>query len=159
MAKYKSIHKGEEIDEAVTRALNLKESLGLNSDKIMSQKSITSFLENKVDKIEGKSLSSNDFTDELKEKLVSLGKTYLISIEKTWNKFSDNTYTQIIPVNGIKEKDIAVVNIELSNDKNLAEKELESWDKISKIIINDGNLTVYCKNGIPEVSINIRIKI
>ena len=46
MAEYKSIHKGEEIDEAVTRAFNLSETTGLNSDKIMSQKAVTQELQN-----------------------------------------------------------------------------------------------------------------
>ena len=106
MAEYKSIHKGQEIDEAVTRALNLSGNLGVRSDKMMSQKAITQELEKKIDKIEGKDLSSNDFTDELREKLINVNKTYLIRIEKIWNKISDNTYTQIIPVTGIKEKDV-----------------------------------------------------
>ena len=72
MAEYKSIHKGEEIDEAVTRAFNLSETTGLNSDKIMSQKAVTQELQNKVDKVEGKGLSSSDFTDEEKLKLSSI---------------------------------------------------------------------------------------
>lgn len=158
MAEYKSIHKGQEIDEAITRALNLTESLGLSSDKIMSQKAITQRLEEKIDKTEGKSLSSNDFTDELKEKLININKTYLISIDKVWNRIFDNTYTQIIPVNGIKEKDIAIVNVELSDDPNLADSELKAWYKISNIFINDGSITIYCKNGIPDIDLKIRIK-
>ena len=38
MAEYRSIHSGSEIDEAVTRALNLLEVLGTDSNKMMSQK-------------------------------------------------------------------------------------------------------------------------
>ena len=158
MAEYKSIHKGQEIDEAVTRALNLSENLGVRSDKMMSQKAITQELEKKIDKIEGKDLSSNDFTDELREKLINVNKTYLISIEKIWNKISDNTYTQIIPVTGIKEKDVAIVNVELSDDLNIADLELKAWSKISSISINNGNITVYCKNGIPDTDLKIKIK-
>ena len=158
MAEYKSIHKGQEIDEAVTRALNLSENLGVRSDKMMSQKAITQELEKKTDKIEGKDLSSNDFTDELREKLINVNKTYLIRIEKIWNKISDNTYTQIIPVTGIKEKDVAIVNVELSDDLNLADAELKAWSKISSISINNGNITVYCKNEIPDIDLKIRIK-
>lgn len=69
MAEYKSIHSGSEIDEAVTRALNLLEVLGTDSNKMMSQKAITEFLDTKVDKVEGKVLSSNDFTDEYQKNL------------------------------------------------------------------------------------------
>ena len=158
MAEYKSIHKGQEIDEAVTRALNLSVNLGVRSDKMMSQKAITQELEKKIDKIEGKDLSSNDFTDELREKLINVNKTYLISIEKIWNKISDNTYTQIIPVTGIKEKDVAIVNVELSDDLNIADLELKAWSKISSISINNGSITVYCKNGTPDIDLKIKIK-
>lgn len=69
MAEYRSIHSGSEIDEAVTRALNLLEVLGTDSNKMMSQKAITEFLDTKVDKVEGKVLSSNDFTDEYQKNL------------------------------------------------------------------------------------------
>lgn len=63
MAEYKSIHTGREIDEAVTRALNLADTTGLSPDKMMSQKAITEGLNNKMEKSEGKGLSSNDFSD------------------------------------------------------------------------------------------------
>lgn len=149
MAEYKSIHSGSEIDEAVTRALNLLEVLGTDSNKIMSQKAITEFLDTKVDKVEGKVLSSNDFTDEYQNKLANINKTYLISIDRIWNRDSDGSYTQIIPVSGIKETDVAIVNVKLSDDPNIAESELQAWGKISKITINDGNITVCCKMRYP----------
>ncbi len=158
MAEYKSIHSGSEIDEAVTRALNLLEVLGTDSNKIMSQKAITEFLDTKVDKVEGKVLSSNDFTDEYQNKLANINKTYLISIDRIWNRDSDGSYTQIIPVSGIKETDVAIVNVKLSDDPNIAESELQAWGKISKITINDGNITVCCKNEIPDIVIQVKIK-
>lgn len=126
---------------------------------ISNQSDLIIELDKKIDKVEGKSLSSNDFTDELKEKLSNINKVYLIRIEKAWNKISDDVYTQSIPVNGIKKDEIAIVNVELSEDSILADKELEAWNKISKIVINDGNIVIYCLNGIPSVEIKIKIKI
>lgn len=158
MAEYKSIHSGSEIDEAVTRALNLLEVLGTDSTKIMSQKAITEFLDTKVDKVEGKVLSSNDFTDEYQNKLANINKTYLISIDRNWDRGSDGSYTQVIPVSGINETDVAIVNIELNDDPNIADSELQAWSKISKITINDDNITVYCKNEIPDIVIQAKIK-
>lgn len=158
MAEYRSTHSGSEIDEAVTRALNLLEVLGTDSNKMMSQKAITEFLDTKVDKVEGKVLSSNDFTDEYQNKLTNINKTYLISIDRTWNRGSDGSYTQVIPISGIKETDVAIVNIELSDDPAIAESELQAWSKISKITMNDGNITVYCKNEIPDIVIQVKIK-
>lgn len=133
-------------------------SWGNITGNILNQKDLNEKLDSKIDKIDGKGLSSNDFTDELREKLLNVNKTYLISIEKIWNKISDNTYTQIIPVTGIKEKDVAIVNVELSDDVNLADLELKAWSKISSISINNGNITVYCKNGIPDTDLKIKIK-
>lgn len=158
MAEYKSIHSGSEIDEAVTRALNLLEVLGTDSNKMMSQKAITEFLDTKVDKVEGKVLSSNDFTDEYQNKLANINKTYLISIDRNWDRGSDGSYTQVIPVSGINETDVAIVNIELNDDPNIADSELQAWSKISKITINDDNITVYCKNEIPDIVIQAKIK-
>ena len=133
-------------------------SWGNITGNILNQKDLNEKLDSKIDKIDGKGLSSNDFTDELREKLLNVNKTYLISIEKIWNKISDNTYTQIIPVTGIKEKDVAIVNVELSDDLNIADLELKAWSKISSISINNGSITVYCKNGIPDIDLKIRIK-
>ena len=158
MAEYRSIHSGSEIDEAVTRALNLLEVLGTDSNKMMSQKAITEFLDTKVDKVEGKVLSSNDFTDEYQNKLTNINKIYLISIDRNWDRDSDGSYTQVIPVSGIKETDVAIVNIELSDDPNIVDSELQAWSKISKITINDDNITVYCKNEIPDIVIQAKIK-
>ena len=133
-------------------------SWGNITGNILNQKDLNEKLDSKIDKIDGKGLSSNDFTDELREKLLNVNKTYLISIEKIWNKISDNTYTQIIPVTGIKEKDVAIVNVELSDDLNIADLELKAWSKISSISINNGSITVYCKNGTPDIDLKIKIK-
>lgn len=53
---------------------------------------------------------------------------------------------------------MAIVNVELSDDLNLADAELKAWSKISSISINNGNITVYCKNGIPDTDLKIKIK-
>ncbi len=50
---------------------------------------------------------------------------------------------QVISVNGIKEKDIAMVCIELSDDKVLADKELAVWNRLTKVVINNGSITAY----------------
>ena len=137
---------------------SLKANWGDIQGEISNQKDLMSELNTKIDKVDGKDLSSNDFTDELREKLINVNKTYLISIEKIWNKISDNTYTQIISVTGIKEKDVAIVNVELSDDLNIADLELKAWSKISSISINNGSITVYCKNGTPDIDLKIKIK-
>ena len=122
------------------------------------QKAVTEKLDSKVDKIEGKGLSTNDFTDEMKNKLTGSNKSYLITIDKVWSAYSEDTYMQIVPVNGIKETDIAAVCIETSKDEFLADKELEIWNRITRIVINSGSITVYIKEKMPDISIKIIIK-
>ena len=92
-------------------------SWGNITGNILDQKDLTEKLDSKIDKIDGKGLSSNDFTNEMQDKLINVNKSYLISVDKVWSNFSENIYMQVIPVNGIKEKDIAMVCIELSDDK------------------------------------------
>ena len=158
MSEYKSIHTGEEIDEGINRAINLEKTAGLGTDKIMSQKAVTEELNNKVDKLEGKGLSSNDFTDEMRDKLTGLNKNYLINIEKSWSISSENTYMQTIPVNGVNETDTAVISLEISADEDLADKEFQVFNRIRNIKINNGSITVYIKGNIPDVPIKIRIR-
>lgn len=94
----------------------------------------------------------------MEEKLSGSIKSYLISIEKVWSTYSEDTYMQTVPVNGIKETGIAVVCIETSKDDLLANKELEIWNKITNITVNKGSITVYIKEKMPDISIKIRIK-
>lgn len=154
------VYSRNQVDEKFQMVPKVVQETGESTNKVMSQKSVTDKLESKVDKIEGKGLSSNDFTDELKNKLISSssGKSYLISIDKVWSAFSDGTYMQIVPVNGIKETDAAVVCIETSKDELLADKELEIWNRITSITVNNGSITVYITGRMPDISIKIRIK-
>lgn len=55
--------------EEIKKQLEVDISLSISSNKPVANKVITETLNNKVNKIEGKTLSSNDFTNEYKEKL------------------------------------------------------------------------------------------
>ena len=50
-------------------------------------------------------------------------------------------------------------NQALSEDENISQMELEYWNKVTKIEINDGSITTYFKGKIPNISLNIKIKI
>ncbi len=65
MTDYNSIHTGEEIDKAVTRATTLAAEPGADDEKIMSQKAVTEQLDKKVDKVNGMGFSANNY-DEFK---------------------------------------------------------------------------------------------
>lgn len=160
MAEYKSIHKGKEIDEAVTRSLNLTQEVGYSADKIMSQKAVTEQLNSKMDKIEGKGLSSNDFTDEIKEKLEKLNTVFEFSLSPdNWEFFNDDTYIQTVPQEKLKSTDTAIAEILLSSNKTLCQREMEYWSNVSKIELCDGYIKTYLQGKIPNIVFHIRIKL
>lgn len=128
--------------------------------EISSQEDLISALDKKVDKIEGKDLSSNDFTDEEQEKLSKLNNIFTFSLSPDkWDFFNENIYTQTIDFETVKSTDSVIANIALSEDENTSQMELECWNKVTKIEINDGSITTYFKGKIPSISLNIKIKI
>lgn len=128
--------------------------------EISSQEDLISALNKKVDKIEGKDLSSNDFTDEEQEKLRKLNTIFTFSLSPDkWDFFNENIYTQTIDFETVKSTDSVIASIALSEDENISQMELECWNKVTKIEINDGSITTYFKGKIPSISLNIKIKI
>lgn len=128
--------------------------------EISSQEDLILALDKKVDKVEGKDLSSNDFTDEEQEKLRKLNTIFTFSLfADKWEFFNENIYTQTVNFETVKSTDSVIANIVLSEDENISQMELEYWNKVTKIEINDGNITTYFKGKIPSISLNIKIKI
>lgn len=128
--------------------------------EISSQEDLISELDKKVDKVEGKNLSSNDFTNEEQEKLSKLNTIFTFSLSPDkWEFFNENIYTQTVDFETIKSTDSVIANIALSEDENISQMELECWNKVTKIEINDGSITTYFKGKIPSISLNIKIKI
>lgn len=128
--------------------------------EISSQEDLISELDKKVDKIEGKDLSSNDFTDEEQEKLRKLNTIFTFSLSPNkWEFFNENIHTQTIDFETVKSTDSVIANIVLSEDENTSQMELEYWNKVTKIEISDGSITTYFKGKIPSISLNIKIKI
>ncbi len=85
--------------------------------EISSQEDLISALDKKVDKIEGKDLSSNDFTDEEQEKLNRLNTVFTFSLfPDKWEFFNENIYTQTIDFETVKSTDSVIANIVLSED-------------------------------------------
>lgn len=127
---------------------------------ISNQKDLMAKLEKKVDKEENKGLSSNDFTNENKEKLDKLNTIFEFSLSPdSWELFNNDIYTQKVFLESIKSSDTVVADISLSSDMELATKEYECWSRITKIEINDGNIKPYYRGEIPDISLNIKIKI
>ena len=128
--------------------------------QISNQNDLIVELDKKIDKTDGKVLSSNDFTDDEQDKLSRLNTIFTFSLSPDkWELFNADVYTQTIYLETIKSTDNVVADISLSDDENLSQIELEYWSNVTKIEINDGSITTYFKGEIPNISLNIKIKI
>lgn len=128
--------------------------------QISNQNDLIVELDKKIDKTDGKVLSSNDFTDDEQDKLSRLNTIFTFSLSPDkWELFNENIYSQTTILETIKSTDSVVADIVLSPDTELSEQEIELWSKVLKITINDGSITTYFKGEIPNISLNIKIKI
>ena len=127
---------------------------------ISYQTDLKNILDSKVDKESGKSLTSNDFTDVLKQKLERIKTIYEITfLPKNWETLENNIYTQTVAIQGIKETDAAIADLIVSDDLATRTLELEVWSNIIKIEINKGNIKAFLQGEIPEIALNARILI
>lgn len=92
----------EDLEQALEDIENLKTSLNsLSSSVSTNSNSITNLLQNKVDKESGKTLSSNDFTTQEKQKLAGI---------------ADNANNYVLPSNVATISDIPTTLASLSDD-------------------------------------------
>lgn len=113
--------------------IDIDSSFTANSDtKVPSQKAVKTALDNKVDKIVGKGLSTNDFTDERVEE-IDLGMGYLNDTGSS--VVVDNTMAQIIPTGGINFN-VTAGHGYIINGANL---EKVTWGLLSSTCINGGD--------------------
>lgn len=133
---------------------------------------VDSLLKSKVDTVEGKGLSTNDFTDAEKGKLAEcLTATEVSGIvnqsvqeANTAHKLilqvngwsSSAPYIQTVQVNGIKDTDVPVGSILVGKG---ASKELKkSAECIDGFETGNGSITFYCNRKRPSVELTALIK-
>lgn len=128
---------------------------------IESQIDLSNVLENKMDKQENKGLSTNDYTNEDKEKLGKLNTVILVALlPENWDYAgTDNTYYQDTVISDIESTDNVEVYISLSSNESIATKEEFYWNNINRITTNDGFIRTYINGDIPDVTLNIKVKI
>lgn len=113
--------------------IDIDSSFTANSDtKVPSQKAVKTALDNKVDKIVGKGLSTNDFTDARVEE-IDLGMGYLNDTGSS--VVVDNIMAQIIPTGGINFN-VTAGHGYIINGANL---EKVTWGLLSSSCINGGD--------------------
>lgn len=125
---------------------------------LSNQSDLLSALNNKVDKVSNKDLSSNDYTDLDKEKLSRLNTIKSVLVGTNWNTIDDGVYTQDLEVDDIRATDSVVAGIILNTDPLKAKLEIEAWSYVSRIVINDGSITIYCYKSMPKTEFTIQLK-
>lgn len=83
---------------------------------------------------------------------------FSLSLDR-WELFNENTYLQTVYIEKIRSTDIAVAEISLSSDETLCQREMEYWSNVSKIELCDGYIKTYLQGKIPDITLNIRIKL
>jgi len=132
-----------------------------SDDATNAQTNFTSVLNNlndKVDKVSGKGLSTNDFTATDKNKLDAIyTNTFQTTVSTSWT--GSGPYTQTVTVNGILASDNPIVDIVLSNTLATAKSQAIEWVKVSKITTENNSITIRCDNEKPIIQLPIQLKV
>lgn len=68
-------------------------------------------------------------------------------------------YVATIPVAGITQYDVPIVDVALSADVDAAVLQLDAFQTISQVVTTDGNLVLYNYNSVPEVNFTLNVVI
>lgn len=128
---------------------------------------VRSNLLNKVDKVDGKGLSTNDFTDELKSKLENIGNSsdtaaYSVTIpSSSWTSYGTG-FKNIVSVPGIAIDDEILIDVQLTGTEASVADDLQlcgQWGKIYRAsVLQNDELTVFASE-VPTVDIPVKIKV
>lgn len=143
---------------------NVVQTTGSSTTDVMSQKATTDALDLKVDKVQGKALSTNDFTNAYKTKLdgIANGATkntvnlYNATIlASSWSNSAP--YTSTWSAQGFLSDDTVIFDVVLSSSSSTAISELESWSYISKFEISTDSITATCLESKPTVDLALNM--
>ena len=124
-------------------------------------------LANKVDKVTGKQLSTEDYTTPEKTKLgtvqtnATANDVIDTTVTLTVNGWvgNDAPYTQTVNVTGVLSTDQAIVDLSVSSTVATGLDEIDDWALISKIETGAGTMTFTCYEDKPttELTANVHI--
>lgn len=124
-------------------------------------------LDGKVDKVQGKGLSTEDYTTAEKTKLgtVETNATANTVINTSctlaangWTGASA-PYTQTVNVANILATDRAYVDLSVSSTTATGIDEIENWAYISKVESGTGTLTFTCYEDKPDIDLNVNVQV
>lgn len=116
-------------------------------------------LSNKVDKVEGKELSTEDFTTVLKNKLESINTNiYEITVDTDWTG-SSAPYTKTIAIEGIVDTDIVNLYPVWSETLSVRESEKAEYNKLSVVNTINNGIKLTCDKEVTTKNLNIRVEV
>lgn len=125
---------------------------------------VTTGLAGKVDKVEGKGLSTNDYdnnavalvatiTDKANKKM-----TWTTTLDTIWQGISA-PYTKTISLTDMLDTYVPVLDVIYSSNVETAKSEAEEFAKISKIESGNGTISLTCFEDKPSISLNVRVEV
>lgn len=96
-------------------------------------------------------------SDKLGEKVTMFSLTSYINKEKFEATNGKAPYTQKIILTGVRDTDEVIVGPVQSADFNVAQKQLEAYNCISRQITNNGSISLICYQEIPSINIPIKV--
>ena len=157
-----------------------------STNTLVGGDSLSATIDTKVAKVDGKDLSTNDYTDADKAKLDGIAEsatantvlTMTGTISKSdwdWENLSEYSaktrtstelysyYTKTVSVTGILATDTPIIDLVVTiptrdNTTEVFDEEQESWGKIIKAECYDGGITFYASER-PSINLNFQVKV
>lgn len=86
--------------------------------------------------------------------------TLTATIPAAWSADTTNGgYYQIVAVPGILASDNPIVDLVLGTDVAANTNQKRSWSYVDRIVTAEGSVTVYANNRMPEVALNVQMKV
>ena len=89
---------------------------------------------------------------------VSASKYYTVILKASdWN--SSAPYTQTVNVEGIKDADNPIIDINMSDTTNNSANLLKAWMLVGRVATNNDSITAYCYEEKPEIDIVVNLMV
>ena len=82
--------------------------------------------------------------------------TYTVSITNSWTAYSGGGYYKTVTVSGMLASDNPVADVVLSTDVAASKLQLEAWACVSHIVTDKGQITIYCFDTAPTVTMSVQ---
>lgn len=93
----------------------------------------------------------------LGERITMFSLTSYIAKDKFEPTNKSFPYTQRIQLTGVLETDEVLIGPVQSADYNVAQRQIEAYNCISRIIVNNGSISMLCYQDVPTINIPIKV--